>query len=54
MALGGVSVAVYAMVAMYALPEWGVYSGSLIAWLVAVLGWSLPAYFVLKTRVIAD
>ena len=54
MALGGVSVAVYAMVAMYALPEWGVYSGSLIAWLVAVLGWSLPAYFVLKARVIAD
>ena len=54
MALGGVSVAVYAMVAMYSLPEWGVYLGSLVAWMAAVLGWSLPAYFVLKARVIPD
>lgn len=54
MALGGVSVAIYAMVAMYSLPEWGVYFGSLVAWIAAVLGWSLPAYFVLKARVIPD
>ena len=54
MALGGVSVAIYAMVAMYSLQEWSVYFGSLVAWIAAVLGWSLPAYFVLKARVIPD
>ena len=54
MALGGASVAIYALVAMYSLPEFGVYVGSLIAWTTSVLGWSLPVYLVLKSRVIPD
>ena len=52
MALGGVSVAIYAIVAIYSLPEFGVYTGSIIAWGASVIGWSLPAYLVLKSRVL--
>ncbi|MCH1422990.1 MAG: hypothetical protein L7U62_05820 [Candidatus Poseidoniaceae archaeon] len=54
MALGGVSVAIYAIIAMYSLPEWGIYIGSAVAWLGAVFGWSLPAYMVLKSRITLD
>jgi hypothetical protein len=48
MMLGGASVAVYANVAMWSLPAFGVLLGSLIAWLVSVGGWSLPAFAVLR------
>ncbi len=48
MTLGGVSVGVYACAAMYSLPSYGLYIGSLIAWLLAVVGWSLPAYVALR------
>lgn len=48
MMLGGVSVAVYANIAMWSLPAYGVIVGSLLAWLVSVVGWSLPAFVVLK------
>lgn len=54
MALGGVSVAIYAIVAIYSLPEFGVYTGSIIAWSASVIGWSLPAYLVLKSRVLPN
>ncbi len=54
MALGGVSVAIYAIVAIYSLPEFGVYTGSIIAWGASVIGWSLPAYLVLKSRVLPN
>ena len=54
MAMGGVSVAIYALVAMYSLPAWGVVFGSLAAWLIAVLGWSLPAFLLLRKRVTTD
>ena len=50
MTLGGASVAIYALIAMYSLPEWGAVLGSLIAWMISVGGWSLPAYFVLRKR----
>jgi len=33
---------------MWSLPAFGVLLGSLIAWLVAVIGWSLPAFAVLR------
>jgi len=46
--LGGASVAVFANVAMWSLPAYGVLLGSLIAWLASVLGWSLPAFLVLR------
>jgi len=54
MAMGGVSVAIYALVAMYSLPAWGVVFGSLTAWFIAVFGWSLPAFLLLRKRVTTD
>lgn len=48
MTLGGVSVAIYALAAMNFLPTYGLYLGSLLAWLLAVVGWSFPAYFLLR------
>ena len=50
MMLGGASVAVYAIVSIWSLPEYGVLIGTIIAWLVAVIGWSLPAFIVLSKR----
>ena len=54
MTLGGASVAIYALVAMYSLPAWGVVFGSIIAWCISVVGWSLPAYLVLRKRLTQD
>lgn len=50
MMLGGVSVAVYALVIMWSLPALGPTFGSAVAWLAAVGGWSCPAYLALKKR----
>ena len=50
MMLGGASVAVYANVAMWSLSAYGMILGSIVAWLVSVLGWSCPAFIVLKRR----
>ena len=48
MMLGGASVAVYANLAIWSLPAYGVFIGSVIAWFGSVLGWSLPAFLVLR------
>lgn len=48
MMLGGASVAVYANLAMWSLPAYGVMVGSAIAWVGSVLGWSVPAFLVLR------
>jgi hypothetical protein len=48
MILGGASVAVYANIAMWSLPAHGAVIGSLIAWVGSVVGWSLPAFMVLR------
>ena len=48
MILGGASVAVYANIAMWSLPVYGALVGSLIAWVGSVVGWSLPAFMVLR------
>ena len=48
MMLGGASVAVYANVAMWSMPAFGAVLGSLLAWLAAVFGWSIPAFLVLR------
>ena len=50
MMLGGVSVAVYAIVIMWAFPLFGAVSGSIIAWCVAVGGWSVPTFLILRQR----
>ena len=48
MMLGGASVAVYANIAMWSLPTYGVVVGSVMAWVGSVLGWSIPAFLVLR------
>ena len=48
MMLGGASVAIYAILAMWSLPAYGVFIGSAIAWFGAVVGWSCPAFLVLR------
>lgn len=50
MMLGASSTGVYAMVAVVTIPALGPAAGALIAWLVAVLGASLPAWTWLRTR----
>ena len=50
MLLGGGSVGVYALVAMYSLDSHGMIIGSAIAWTVAVAGWSVPSYAFLRWR----
>ena len=50
MMLGGASVAIYAIVSIWSLPEFGVLMGSITAWLIAVVGWSVPAFIVLNKR----
>lgn len=50
MMLGGVSVAVYAIVIMWAFPLYGAVLGSIIAWCVAVGGWSVPTFLILRRR----
>ena len=50
MMLGGVSVAVYALVVMWSIPALGPVSGSVLAWFVAVGGWSYPVYLILRRR----
>jgi len=50
MMLGGASVAIYAIISIWSLPEFGVLMGSFIAWLIAVVGWSVPAFIVLNKR----
>jgi hypothetical protein len=50
MLLGGGSVGVYALVAMTTVAEHGMVMGSMAAWAVAVLGWSLPSYAFLNWR----
>ena len=48
MMLGGASVAVYANIAMWSLPAYGVVVGSVVAWVGSVLVWSIPAFLVLR------
>ena len=51
MVLGGSSVGAYALVAMWALHEYGMLLGSIISWLSAVMITSLPAFFWLRYKV---
>ena len=48
MMLGGASVSVYALIAMWSLPSYGVVLGSILAWVGAVMLWTIPAYLLLK------
>ena len=48
MMLGGASVSVYALIAMWALPSFGIIIGSVTAWLGAVGLWTIPAFFLLR------
>lgn len=50
MMLGGSSVAMYSLIAPWAIPEYGIYVGSVICWIVSVLLTSIPAYSWLSWR----
>ena len=50
MMLGGVSVAVYALIVMWSIPSYGIFIGSIIAWAGSVGGWSIPTFFLLRRR----
>ncbi len=50
MMLGGSSVALYSLIAPWALPEYGIYAGSAICWIISVVLTSLPAYTWLSWR----
>ena len=48
MMLGGASVSVYALLAMWSLPSFGIFIGSIIAWFGAVGLWTIPAFLLLR------
>ena len=48
MMLGGASVSVYALLAMWSLPSFGILVGSVIAWFGAVGLWTIPAFLILR------
>ena len=48
MMLGGASVAVYALVVMWSIPGYGILLGSVIAWILSVGLWSIPAFLLLR------
>ena len=48
MMLGGASVSVYALVSMYAIPEYGIVIGSIVTWFSSVILWTIPAFLVLR------
>ena len=50
MLLGGGSVGVYSLVAMYSLEAHGIILGSIMSWVTAVAVWSMPSYIYLKWR----
>ena len=50
MMLGGSSVAMYSLIAPWAIPEYGIYAGSAICWIASVLLTSIPAYSWLSWR----
>jgi len=50
MLLGGGSVGVYSLVAMYSLEAHGIILGSIMSWVTAVAVWSMPSYIYLRWR----
>ena len=50
MILGGASVGVYAIIAMWSLPNFGIFLGSLLAWFLAIILWSVPCFQFVKWR----
>ena len=54
MMLGGTSVAVYSIIAPWALPEYGIIVGTIICWVGSIISISLPAYGWLKSRELAN
>ena len=50
MILGGGSVGIYAIIAMWSLPNFGIFLGSLLAWFLAIILWSVPCFQFVKWR----
>tara|TARA_Y100000766_G_scaffold85941_1_gene72974 strand:+ start:348 stop:1214 length:867 start_codon:yes stop_codon:yes gene_type:complete len=50
MMLGGVSVGVFAVLAIVLFPMLGPIGGSVVTWLISILCWTIPAFFYLQWR----
>ena len=50
MMLGGGSVALYSIIAMWSLPSYGVIIGSIFAWIGSILLWSFPSFKFIQWR----
>jgi hypothetical protein len=50
MILGGASVGVYAIIAMWSLPKFGIINGSFLAWFLSIVLWSIPSFQFVRWR----
>ena len=50
MMLGGASVGVFAVLAIVLFPLFGPIWGTIVTWLISIIGWTIPAYFYLQWR----
>ena len=50
MMMGGASVAMYSIIAMWSLIEYGLFIGSIIAWVGSIVVWSIPSFVFVSWR----
>ena len=50
MMIGGASVAMYSIIAMWSLIEYGLFVGSIIAWIGSIVLWSIPSFAFVNWR----
>ena len=50
MMMGGASVAMYSIIAMWSLIEYGLFIGSIIAWIGSIVVWSIPSFVFVNWR----
>jgi hypothetical protein len=50
MMMGGASVAMYSIIAMWSLIEYGLFIGSIIAWIGSIILWSIPSFVFVNWR----
>jgi hypothetical protein len=50
MMIGGASVAMYSIIAMWSLIEYGLFIGSIIAWIGSIILWSIPSFVFVNWR----
>ena len=50
MMIGGASVAAYSIIAMWSMIEYGLFVGSVIAWVGSIVFWSIPSFAYVNWR----